>query len=190
MSKLASTHLALSVPLAIQRIRERGGVTERDIQWAQERMQTMIRDGAGGHAIAFLDKGQTTLEMNLLTEVLAILSFVPGGVRFLGLRFNAEQPSFALTLDDALLRELEPFRAAMEREERESRKLDEVSAAELARLRVLEGELVQAADRGDTVQQALIEAEMDGILLVQQRVVQSVPVGEVVRQALFDEIGA
>jgi hypothetical protein len=134
-----------------------------------------------------LDPGQTTIEMNLLTEVLAILSFVPGGVRFLGSRFDAEHTTVALQLDDALFAALEPFRAAMEREERESRKLEDVSAAELARLRVLEGELVRASDRGDTVQQALIEAQMDGILLVQHTAVQRVEmVGEVVQISLWE----
>jgi hypothetical protein len=125
--------------------------------------------------------------MNLLTEVLAILSFVPGGVRFLGLRFDAEHTTVALKLDDALFAELEPFRAAMDREAALSRKMEDVSVQELARLRELEGELVRAADRGDTVQQALIEAEMDGILLVQQKVVVSVPVGEAVQVSLWEE---
>lgn len=190
MSELATIHLAAAVPLAIERLRSRGGITERDIAWAQQKMQA-LRDGAGGHAIAYLDKGQTAHETALLTEMLAILAFVPGGVRFAGLSFDAEQPTMRLILDDALFAELEPFRQAMEREERESRKMDEVSAAELARLKELEGELVQAADRGDSVQVALIEAQMDAILLVPVQVVQEVAlVGEVVQQALFDEIGA
>jgi hypothetical protein len=185
MSELAHIHLSASVPLAIERYRDRGGPVERDILWAQEKMQAMVRDGAGGHAIVFYDKGQTTIEMNLLTEVLAILSFVPGGVQFAGLHFSAEHATFGLKLDDALLRELEPFRQAMDREEQMSRRLEDVTEQERARLKELEVLLVQAADRGDEVQVALIEAEMDSILLVPQPVVVE-PLREVVQQTLFD----
>ena len=186
MSELATLHLSAAVPLAIQRIAARGGVTERDIAWAQQKMQ-QIRDGAGGHAIAFYDPGQTAHETALLTELLALLAFVPGGVRFAGLRFDAEQPAFGLVLCNELLAELEPYRQAMDRIERESRPLAEVSAAELARLRELEVQLVQAADRGDSVQQALIEAQMDAILLVPVQVVQRVEaVGEVVQTSLWE----
>jgi hypothetical protein len=187
MSELATTHLAAAVPLAIERYRDRGGVTETDILWAQEKMQSMVREKAGGHAIAFLDPKQTTIEMNLLTEVLAIMAFVPGGVRlpFLGLHFDATQPTFGLKLDDALFAELEPFRQAMDRVERESRRLEDVSAEEMARLKELEVLLMRAADRGDAVQVALIEAEMDSILLAPQPVIVE-PIGQAVQRELWE----
>lgn len=184
MSELATSHFAAFVPLAIERLRDRGGPNESDVLWAQDKMQ-QIRDGAGGHAIAFYDAGQTARETALLTEVLAILSFVPGGVRFADLHFDAQHATFALKLDDALLRELEPFRQAMDRVERESRRLEDVSDAERARLRELEVLLVQAADAGDLTQVALLEAEMDAILMVPQPVtVQSI--GEVRQQELWE----
>lgn len=185
MSELATSHLAAFVPLAIARLRDRGGPTESDVLWAQSKMQ-VVRDGAGGHAIAFYDAKQTTIEMNLLTEVLAILSFAPGGVRFAGLHFDAEYATFGLVLDDALLQELEPFRQSMDRIERESRRLDDVSEQERARLREIEVLLVQAADAGDTTQVALIEAEMDSILLKPQPVVSVEPISETVQRELWE----
>lgn len=166
MDDLASTHLSAAVPFSIERLRDRGGPNESDITWAQSCMQT-IRDGAGGHAIAFHDGKRTTEEMNLLTEILAIMAFVPGGVRFSGLSFNANAPIFGIRLDEAFFADLEPFRLAMDRVERESRRLEDVSAADLARLEALNLELMKAADRGDTVQQALLEAQIDAITLAE-----------------------
>jgi CheY-like chemotaxis protein len=184
MSELATSHLSAAVPLEIERLRDRGGPTESDVLWAQEKMQ-VVRNGAGGHAIVFLDKGQTAKETSLLTEVLAILAFQVGGVRFAGLHFDATQQTFGLALDDAFFAEMEPFRAAMDRIERESRRLEDVTPEERARLREIEVLLMQAADAGDSTQVALLEAEMDAILLKPQPVVVE-PI-QAVQRELWDE---
>lgn len=161
---IAKMHLSAAVPLAIESLRKHG-VTEHDIERAHEQLQT-IRAQGGGHAVAFLDPGHTQKEMALLTDVLAVLSYVPGGVRFLGLHFTAEQRTFGIKLDEAFFEALEPFRAAMDQEEmRNSKHPSEVSAQELQRIRELEVLLGRAAESGNEALVAKLEAEMDAILL-------------------------
>jgi hypothetical protein len=70
-------------------------------------------------------------------------------------------------LDDALLASLKPFRIAMEREEqRASKHPDQVSVAEMRRVREMEAQLVATVERGDDVEVARLEAVIDAILLI------------------------
>lgn len=164
ITSMVKLHLSAAVPLAIEQRRQRG-VTETDIEWAQEKMQ-FIREAGGGYAVAFFDKGHTQREMALLTEMLAVLAYIPGGVAFAGLRFDAEQPTFGIVLDEAFFESIKPFRDAMEQEElRGSKHPDDVSAEELQRVRELEMQICRAADGGNTALVARLEAEIDGILL-------------------------
>jgi hypothetical protein len=71
-----------------------------------------------------------------------------------------------ITLDDALLQTLEPFKIAMDREEqRGSKHPDQVSKADRQRICELEALLLQAASSGNDVEVARLEQELDGILL-------------------------
>lgn len=164
ITSMIKLHLSAAVPLAIEQRRQRG-VTETDWQWAQEKMQA-IREAGGGHAIAFLDKGHTQQEMALLTEMLAVLAYITGGVAFAGLRFDAEHTMFGVVLDAAFFESIEPFRVAMEREEQHgSKHPDEVSAEDMRRVHELEVLMCKAADGGNEAEVARLEAEIDGVLL-------------------------
>lgn len=90
VGELAKMHLSAFVPVEIRELQKQGGPSEVLLELARERMQPFREEGAG-HAVAFLDKGQTRKEMALLTECLAVLAFVPGGVKFAGLHFDATQ---------------------------------------------------------------------------------------------------
>jgi hypothetical protein len=77
--------LEAAVPLWIERMRE--------VPW--EELQKISGDAAQyiaehGDALMYKTKGRTAEAFNRLAQALAILSLVPGGVKFLGLHFETK----------------------------------------------------------------------------------------------------
>lgn len=183
-------HLSAMVPIEIERLLRYGGPTEYDIEHTRDLMRKHVVEKGAGHAVIYLDKGQTAIEISLLTQSLAIMAFAPGGVNYCNLRFDvgAQVAKAAKQRDqdvEAFFALWEPFKQAMDREERESRLLEDVTQEEMTRLRVLEDELAKALWRNDSVQAALLEAEMDGILLAPQPVPVA-PIEQAVQRELWE----
>lgn len=91
---LLKLHLEACVPLVISGLSRTGGPTE----WQQEQViQEWVRvrnssdDGMDGTESLYLSekKGATALQTGRLVDALAIMAFVPGGVSFAGLHFEA-----------------------------------------------------------------------------------------------------
>ena len=180
MAVLAPLHLSVAVPIAIERLRARGGPTDKDHAWAQRRLGE-IQEAGAGHAVTFYDKGKTKKEMVWLTDVLAILAFVPGGVQFAGQYFDAHddrtctlcaqgtheriQPRDYLlspqALDD-LIAELDALGIDYDDH---SRHPDTVTPEEKSRIDALFVEVMQASDAGNAALVAQLEAELDTLLL-------------------------
>lgn len=85
---LLAISLAAAVPLLIAQIKKE--------QWSDERMQETARESGDviaskGDIILYKSpkKGETAKAFNALARGLACLSFAVGGVRFLGLHFEA-----------------------------------------------------------------------------------------------------
>jgi hypothetical protein len=84
---LLQTTLSLAVPLWIMRIKEQG--------WTWDRIQERARACADvvaekGDVLQFKGrKGESAAAFDGLAEGLACAAFVPGGVRFLGMHFEA-----------------------------------------------------------------------------------------------------
>lgn len=119
--ELLISHLTLAVPLAINDLLRSGGITDRHVEQAQRYMQTIREDGAS-ESILYQMPGQTQTSISRLTECLAVMAFTPGGVRFGEMNFEVQaeaSPCLVRDIDD-FLAAIEPFRIAMEREERES----------------------------------------------------------------------
>jgi hypothetical protein len=87
---LLKTHLEAMVPLAIQVINDNGGITDEHINRAR-RIAWEIAEH--GDIILYKSdkKGESARVVNELVEGLAVLSFCPGGVRFMGLHFEAKR---------------------------------------------------------------------------------------------------
>ncbi len=87
-SDLLKTTLSVAVPLWIGRLRSKpmGYILERAQACGQEIAEH-------GDLILFRSKkkGQTAEAFNRLAEGLACMSFVPGGVMFLGVRWEAKR---------------------------------------------------------------------------------------------------
>ena len=82
-STLLRTALSAGVPLRIMELQAHGGVSPEDIVACSE---YSILIGARGDLLMFRGgkKGETAAVFNTLVKVLAVLSFAPGGVDFLG----------------------------------------------------------------------------------------------------------
>ncbi len=80
--------LSAAVPLRIYEIYERGGPTAEDWQWLRAQGRTLAERG---DVLLFGSSraGEAAELFNMLAEVLAILSFLPGGVPFGKERFDA-----------------------------------------------------------------------------------------------------
>jgi len=85
--ELLQLHLSTFVPLTIREILASGGVT--DLMFAQARSYA-TDIGAHGDAILFSVKHKTAEMMGKLVEVVAVLSFVPGGITLFDVHFEAE----------------------------------------------------------------------------------------------------
>jgi len=93
VKNLIQSHLTFAVPLRIDEMRDNGGPSEPQLEYASEHFPTIL--GQHGDAILFHEKGQTGTAMSVLTETIAILSFFPGGVTVFGLTFDASSPDEA-----------------------------------------------------------------------------------------------
>lgn len=91
--------LAHNVPRFIQHIFGRGGVSKEEMQWLQCEeenpdypMHLILR----ADEYLLYPKNDTVFRHGLfvLTLALAIMSFIPGGVRFFGLHFCSELENF------------------------------------------------------------------------------------------------
>lgn len=82
------SHLEAMVPLAIHDLIKMGGITD----WHLKRVSGYAWDiGSGGDALLYRVKGESAKMMGKLTEALAVMAFLPGGVTFLGLHFEVPQ---------------------------------------------------------------------------------------------------
>ena len=91
--------LHYNVPRFIMQIIEKGGVSSDEWKWLQ-------LDGENPDSLAYIinradeyllyPKNRETFEKSLFALVLglSIMSFIPGGIRFFGLRFSSELENF------------------------------------------------------------------------------------------------
>lgn len=88
-SDVLGLSLELAVPLWMMRYRERGGPSEADIQRVQGRDSIT----AHGDDILFASKkkGSTANYFNDLTEAIAVLAFMPGGVKVFGRHWEEKE---------------------------------------------------------------------------------------------------
>jgi hypothetical protein len=113
--ELLRTSLLAAVPLLILEIKARGGPDAHDVEFirafggvsSEEGLNTLVQGreafgiergdhvlGAHGDELLYRSrrKGKTAHVFNLFARALAILSFAPGGVRFLGDRYVGLPP--------------------------------------------------------------------------------------------------
>lgn len=88
--------LAHNVPRFIKHIKDRGGVSNEEWDWLhceEENPDYPHEILARADEYLLYPKDEETFEKGLfvLTLTLAIMSFIPGGVRFLGLHFEADR---------------------------------------------------------------------------------------------------
>jgi hypothetical protein len=85
---LLPTALSAAVPLWINDLFQRGGLTLEDWQRLADLGQLLA---AHGDALLFHSpkEGETAQVFNALAEALALLAFLPGGVSFAGQHFDA-----------------------------------------------------------------------------------------------------
>lgn len=79
--------LSAAVPLRIAEFKGMGGIEERDLWWARTFAQEL---GADGDILLYQGKkqGRSADMFNGLVRAIAILSFCPGGIRFLGQKYE------------------------------------------------------------------------------------------------------
>lgn len=77
-----------TVPFKIWELQQRGGPTDTDWEWAATQTDVIAEKG---DVILYKDpkRGVTGSLMGNLIRVLAIMAFVPGGVTFAGIHFDA-----------------------------------------------------------------------------------------------------
>jgi hypothetical protein len=88
-----------NVPRFIQHIAQRGGVSGEEMQWIScqddnpEYPEGLL---SRGDALLLYPKDEATFKKGLfvLVKALAIMAFVPGGVKFCGLHFDFEVVNF------------------------------------------------------------------------------------------------
>lgn len=94
-----------NVPRFIQHIKDRGGVSAEELRWLQCEearpdypMEVMMR----ADEYLLYPKNQEVFEKGLFVLVLAlaIMAFIPGGVRFLGLHFCSQTENF-VSIDES-----------------------------------------------------------------------------------------
>jgi len=85
---LTQLHLSAFVPLEIRELQRQGGPSEWHFEAVSELSQLIAEKGDsfqfGGK------KGEAASYMGKLTEALAVMAFIPGGVTAFGLHFEAE----------------------------------------------------------------------------------------------------
>lgn len=83
-------HLSAFVPLEIESLQRQGGATDWHFREARERMAAYRE--RGGESFLYsegFEKGKTAEAVGVLVECLAVLAFVPGGIRAFGCHFEA-----------------------------------------------------------------------------------------------------
>ncbi len=96
---LMRLHVETCVPLMVYEILRSGGIDERHLARAKEHGQAiaehgdalLYREGTTRNKEGQINNIGTAEMVNKLVEGLAILSFCPGGVTFLGLHFDASE---------------------------------------------------------------------------------------------------
>jgi hypothetical protein len=91
---LLRSHLELTVPIEMDNLRKKI-VDEELIEEARARLAE-LRKPEMAEAIMFRSE-ETKEALIILTECLAVMAYIPGGVRFLGIHFEARgsQPVYA-----------------------------------------------------------------------------------------------
>jgi len=89
MNHVLTLTLMAAVPLRIAEIRKRGGPTDADFQRAKDFSLVLAEKGdilqfGGGK------KGEVAVLFNRLADALAVMAFVPGGVRFDGQHWESK----------------------------------------------------------------------------------------------------
>ena len=79
--------LSVAVPTCIANLQRIGGPGDWHIEQAALFSDEM---GAHGDALLYRVKGETARMMSRLCEVVGIMAFFPGGIRIMGLRFEAK----------------------------------------------------------------------------------------------------
>lgn len=87
-SELLLLSLQIAVPLKIAEIRAKGGPNDFQWEWARDFADEL---GERGDVLQFKGqrKGETATIFSRFAFALAIMAFVPGGVKFAGLHFEA-----------------------------------------------------------------------------------------------------
>lgn len=87
-SELLLLSLQIAVPLQIAEIRAKGGPNDFQWEWARDFADEL---GERGDILQFKGerKGETATIFSRFAFALAIMAFVPGGVKFAGLHFEA-----------------------------------------------------------------------------------------------------
>lgn len=101
MSQSLKNAIAANVPRYIKHIQDRGGVSSEEWLWLQceeENPDYPMHLISRADEYLLYPKDQKTFMHGLfvLTLALAIMSFVPGGVRFLGKRFSSQSQDFVI----------------------------------------------------------------------------------------------
>jgi len=87
-------HLATFVPLEIMELQKSGGPTDWHFEEIKRRRQAMRDDpGLDESLLYIVGKGCTASSVGFLVECLAVMAFLPGGVKFGALRFWANKES-------------------------------------------------------------------------------------------------
>lgn len=89
MSDLLRISLSAAVPLHIEELKQRGGPNEAELAQAREASRLVAEKG---DRLMFRGKkaGESAQVFNALAFGLAVLSFCPGGVTFLGDKWEAK----------------------------------------------------------------------------------------------------
>jgi len=124
--ELLTLHISTIVPFMILDILQTGGIKEHHLREAQRHMETIASQG---DLILYRSKkkGETAHAVRALCRLLAIGAFAPGGIIFLGIRFEEDiGKALEHLFAQFKLEDFEALKAAMEAEEkREAEKLDE-----------------------------------------------------------------
>jgi hypothetical protein len=114
--ELLKMFLEATVPIQIAELSRHGGISD----WHLERVagySEML--GSQGDAILYYSKGQTSKMVAVLSECLAVLAFMPGGVKFAGLHFEGTPVYEGEPADTAWLNGLMPEQEPVPEPERE-----------------------------------------------------------------------
>lgn len=84
--------LTLGVPQAMRELARRGGPTEADYEAARAFGEVVAHPGAEALLFRSPKRGETARMCSDLIRAIGVMAFVPGGVRLLGLHFDAGTP--------------------------------------------------------------------------------------------------